>query len=65
MLGLARGAGDRQPRGQYAEPVSSGIAVPEAPYLGGLSATGGRIIQYVKVEHLLPEDLRERLFVEE
>ena len=47
------------------EPTTSGIAVPEAPYLGGLSASGGSIIQYVKVEHLLSDDLRERLFVEE
>jgi len=48
-----------------AELEPSGIAVPEAPYLGRLSSSGGGIIQYVKVEHLLPEDLRERLFVEE
>jgi chemotaxis-related protein WspB len=48
-----------------AEPVPTGVAVPEAPYLGGLSANGGRIIQYVKVEQLLSEDLRNRLFVEE
>lgn len=44
---------------------SSGVAMPEAPYLGGLSATGGGMIQYVKVEQLLSEDLRNRLFVEE
>lgn len=48
-----------------AAPVSSGIAVPEAPYLGGLAASGGAMIQYVKVENLLPDELRERLFVEE
>lgn len=48
-----------------AELKSSGVAVPEAPYLGSLRASEGSIIQYVKVEHLLPEDLRERLFVEE
>jgi chemotaxis-related protein WspB len=47
------------------EPMSSGIAVPEAPYLGGLSVTGvGSMIQYVKVENLLTEDVRQRLFVE-
>lgn len=44
---------------------SSGVAVPEAPYLGSLRAGREGIIQYIKVEHLLPEDLRERLFVEE
>jgi chemotaxis-related protein WspB len=48
-----------------ADPVSSGVAVPEAPYLGGLSGSGRRMIQYVKVEHLLPDELRDRLFVEE
>lgn len=48
-----------------AELESSGVAVPEAPYLGNLSASRAGIIQYVKVEHLLPEELRERLFVEE
>lgn len=47
------------------EPIASGIAVPEAPYLGGLSVTGvGSMIQYVKVENLLSEDLRQRLFAE-
>ena len=44
---------------------SSGVAAPEAPYLGGLSATAGGIIQYCKVEQLLSEDLQNRLFVEE
>jgi chemotaxis-related protein WspB len=44
---------------------SSGVSVPEAPYLGGLSVSGGSMIQHVKVEHLLPDELRERLFVEE
>jgi chemotaxis-related protein WspB len=46
------------------EPVPSGIAVPEAPYLGGLTSGEGRIVQYVKVEHLLSDELRDRLFVE-
>jgi chemotaxis-related protein WspB len=47
-----------------AEPVSSGVAAPEAPYLGGLSVSGGSMIQYVKVENLLPDDVREQLFAE-
>ena len=47
------------------EPQASGVAVPEAPYLGGLSVAGGSIIQYLKVERLLPDELRERLFIEE
>ena len=47
-----------------AEPVSSGVAAPEATYLGGLSVSGGSMIQYVKVENLLPDDVREQLFTE-
>jgi chemotaxis-related protein WspB len=47
-----------------AEPLSSGVATPEAPYLGGLSVSGGSVIQYVKVENLLPDEVRERLFAE-
>jgi len=46
------------------EPKSTGFAAPEAPFLGGISTTGN-MIQYVNVERLLPDDLRERLFVEE
>jgi chemotaxis-related protein WspB len=47
------------------EPIASGIAAPEAPYLGGLSVAGvGSMIQYVKVENLLSEELRQRLFAE-
>jgi chemotaxis-related protein WspB len=45
--------------------VPSGFAVPEAPYLGGLSTIGDSMIQYVRVEHLLSEELRDRLFTEQ
>jgi len=47
------------------EPLSSGVATPEAPYLGGISTSGGEMVQYVRVEHVLPADLRDRLFAEE
>jgi chemotaxis-related protein WspB len=47
------------------EPIASGIAALEAPYLGGLSGAGvGSMIQYVRVENLLSDDLRQRLFAE-
>ncbi len=46
------------------EAGSSGFASPEAPFLGGLSKNGN-MIQYVNVERLLPDELRQRLFVEE
>jgi chemotaxis-related protein WspB len=46
------------------EPAPSGIATPDAPYLGGLTSSGRAAVQYLKVEQLLPEALRERLFTE-
>jgi len=48
-----------------AAPVPTGVAAPEAPYLGGLGTSDGRTVQYVRVEELLPGSLRERLFAEE
>jgi chemotaxis-related protein WspB len=48
-----------------ATPAATGVAAPETPYLGPLGTSGGRTVQYVRVEHLLPDALRERLFVEE
>jgi chemotaxis-related protein WspB len=46
-------------------PTATGVAAPEVPYLGPLGTSGGRTVQYVRVEQLLPDALRERLFVEE
>jgi chemotaxis-related protein WspB len=45
-------------------PSPTGIAAPDAPYLGTISTSGRRTVQYVRVEQLLPEALRERLFTE-
>lgn len=42
--------------------VPPGIDVPEAPYLGELHWDDGRLVQLVRVEELLPAELRERLF---
>jgi chemotaxis-related protein WspB len=44
---------------------TTGFSTPEAPDLGGLADDSGRTIQFVKVEHLLTDTLRERLFAEE
>jgi len=44
--------------------MRSGIATPEAPYLGGVAMAGDDMIQYVGVDQLLPADLRDRLFAE-
>ena len=46
------------------QPEPTGFSSPEAPFLGGVTRTG-KMIQYVKVENLLPGELRERLFVED
>jgi chemotaxis-related protein WspB len=48
-----------------AAPVATGVAAPEAPYLGPLATSNGRTVQYVRVEQLLPDAVRERLFVED
>lgn len=47
-----------------AEPISTGFRTPQASFLGGISGAG-TMIQYVNVENLLPDELRERLFAEE
>lgn len=43
---------------------SSGIEVPDAPYLGELARIDGEMVQHLAVERLLPDDLREQLFRE-
>jgi chemotaxis-related protein WspB len=48
-----------------APPVATGVAAPDAPFLGPLGMSGERPVQYVRVEQLLPDALRESLFVEE
>ena len=47
------------------EPSATGVAAPDAPYLGPLGSHGGRTVQYVRVDQLLPSALRERLFAED
>jgi chemotaxis-related protein WspB len=54
--GLTEALGGLQP---------SGIATPEAPYLGKLATLGNETIQFVKIEQLIPDGLRERLFAED
>ena len=43
----------------------SGVSAPDAPFLGDLGMSGGRSVQYLRVEHLLPDAVRARLFAEE
>lgn len=47
-----------------AEPIPTGFRTSQTPFLGGISGAG-IMIQYVNVENLLPDELRERLFAEE
>ena len=42
----------------------SGLATPEAPYLGGVITKGNNSLQIVKPSELLPAEVRERLFTE-
>lgn len=46
------------------EMVSSGVAVDEAPYLGDVHPQAEKIVQTVRIEQLLPDDLKARLFRE-
>ena len=64
VLGLlAEGATDSLDDAGHLQ-VSAGVAVPETPYLGGLITTAAGTVQHVRVEHLLPDEVRERLFSE-
>jgi chemotaxis-related protein WspB len=45
--------------------LPSGIATPATPYLGKLATLGNDTIQFVKIEQLIPEGLREQLFTED
>jgi chemotaxis-related protein WspB len=46
------------------ELVSSGVAIDEAPYLGDVIPQAESIVQTVRIEQLLPDDLKARLFRE-
>lgn len=42
----------------------AGIDVPDAPFLGELTRIDGEMVQHLAIERLLPEDLRDQLFME-
>ena len=64
VLGLlAEGATDSLDDGGHVQ-ASAGVVVPETPFLGGLITTPSGTVQHVRVEHLLPDAVRERLFAE-
>jgi chemotaxis-related protein WspB len=41
--------------------VPSGVAIPEAPYLGDLSSAAGGLIQRLRVDHVLSDEVRAML----
>lgn len=45
--------------------ASPGIEVAEAPYLGAVATVENEMIQLLRLDRLLPEDLRRRLFTDE
>lgn len=40
----------------------SGVSVPAAPYLGPVTADGKGLVQWIEVDQLLPDDIRDLLF---
>jgi chemotaxis-related protein WspB len=42
----------------------TGIDVPHARYLGPVASDAGGLVQWVRVEHLLPDDVKALLFPE-
>ncbi|MFL9932673.1 chemotaxis protein CheW [Paraburkholderia sp. RL18-103-BIB-C] len=42
----------------------TGIDMPHARYLGPVASDAGGLVQWVRVEHLLPDDVRALLFPE-
>jgi chemotaxis-related protein WspB len=65
LLGLLAERATDSWDGHGTAPQSTGIDLPEAPYLGGLSTSGEGMIQFVAVENLLPDELKDRLFKED
>jgi chemotaxis-related protein WspB len=49
---------------EQADLAPTGVATPDAPYLGPLMEHAGRSVQYVRVEQLLPPAVRDRLFAD-
>jgi len=53
--------GADQSRGRL---TGSGISTPEMPFLGKLTTTEDTVVQLMTVNHLVADDLRDRLFTE-
>jgi chemotaxis-related protein WspB len=42
----------------------AGIDLPQSRYLGPVASEGGGLVQWIRVEHLLPDDVKALLFAE-
>jgi chemotaxis-related protein WspB len=42
----------------------AGIDMPHARYLGPVASEAGSLVQWIRVEHLLPDDVKALLFPE-
>jgi chemotaxis-related protein WspB len=50
---------ERHEPGHFAD---TGVAIPQAPFLGGMTNHAADMVQSIEVSHLLPESLRTLLF---
>lgn len=74
LVDVTDARGERRPLGLIAEHatetlkrdatdfVDSGVATPDARWLGRVATDADGIVQWLLVEHILPPDLRDRLY---
>jgi chemotaxis-related protein WspB len=62
LLGLIVERATRAERHAAADFAHTGVASPQAPYLGGVTAHAAGMVQLIEVSRLLPESLRTLLF---
>ena len=56
---------ERATRAEHYEPAdfaNTGVAIPHAPFLGGVTNHAAGMVQFIEVNRLLPEGLRALLF---
>lgn len=49
---------------ERADFVASGVSIDDAPYLGPVAADAGGLLQWLELDRLLPDAVRDLLFVE-
>jgi chemotaxis-related protein WspB len=56
---------ERATRAEHHEPANfadTGVTIPQAPFLGGVTTHAEGMVQFIEVNRLLPESLRALLF---